>query len=139
MTTTQQVIEFALNEERYCIGIDLVSEVVRVDRDDVTAVPNSPSYVEGVVDLRGQTTVVVNPYTILNIPGELETFEQLIVLDGADMDGDTVAWLVEDVYRVSAIGSDAVEESPADRDGITGVVNRDDGFVIWTAPEKALG
>lgn len=134
----QQVIEFALDGERYCIGIEFVSEVVRIDEGDLTAVPASPPHVEGVVDLRGETTRVVNPYTVFDIAGELDGIDQLLVFDAARMDGDAVGWLVDDVYRVTTIEPGAVDGSPADREGIEGVVNRDDGFLIWTAPDGAM-
>ncbi|MFB6149310.1 MAG: chemotaxis protein CheW [Halobacteriales archaeon] len=139
MTDTAQVIEFQLGDERYCIGIDFVSEVVRVDREQLTLVPNSPRYVEGVVDLRGETTTVINPYEVLDIDGRLDTFGQMLVFDKTEMGDEAVGWLVDDVYRVSNIEETAIEESPADRAGIRGVVNRDDGFVIWTSPDRALG
>lgn len=137
MTQSAQVIEFALGDERYCIGIDFVSEVVRINVEQLTEVPNAPRYVEGIVDLRGETTTVINPYPVLDIDGRLEQFEQMLVFD-EEMMGEVVGWLVDNVHRVSNIDERAIEESPANRAGIRGVVNRDDGFVIWTAPDQAL-
>lgn len=137
MTQSAQVIEFALGDERYCIGIDFVSEVVRINVEQLTEVPNAPRYVEGIVDLRGETTTVINPYPVLDIDGRLEQFEQMLVFD-EEMMGEVVGWLVDNVHRVSNIDERAIEESPANQAGIRGVVNRDDGFVIWTAPDQAL-
>ena len=139
MSTEHQVIEFQLGKERYCIDIAYVSEVVRIDRDQLTPLPNSPRHVEGVVDLRGKTATVVDPYVLLNIDGQLEQFGQLLVFDDVEIGGDQVGWLVEDVFRVTDIESNLIEESPADHDAIRGVVNREDGFVIWTSPDRALG
>ena len=139
MSEKSQVIEFELGRERYCIDIAYVSEVVRIERDQLTPLPNSPRHVQGVVDLRGKTATVVDPYVLLNIDGELERFGQLLVFDDVEIGGDQAGWLVEDVCRVSDVESDLVEESPAEHDAIRGVVNREDGFVIWTSPDRALG
>lgn len=139
MSTTNQVIEFELGGERFCIDVAFVSEVVRIDREALTAVPNAPRYVEGVVDLRGKTATVIDPYVLLNVSGELEDFGQLLVFDDERLDGEQVGWLVEDVYRVRNLEPDRIEETPAQHDAIRGVVNNEDGFVIWTSPDRALG
>lgn len=139
MSTTNQVIEFELGGERFCIDVAFVSEVVRIDREALTAVPNAPRYVEGVVDLRGKTATVIDPYVLLNVSGELEDFGQLLVFDDVRLDGEQVGWLVEDVYRVRNLEPDRIEETPGQHDAIRGVVNNEDGFVIWTSPDRALG
>ena len=139
MNSDHQVIEFELGNERYCIDVALVSEVVRIDREQLTPLPNSPRHVEGVVDLRGTTATVVDPYVLLNIDGGLERFGQLLVFDAAETGGDPVGWLVEDVFRVTDLEADLIEETPAQHDAIRGVVNREEGFVIWTSPDRAMG
>ena len=136
MSEDVQVIEFALGDERYCIDIENVSEIVRVD-DDMTAVPNAPRHVEGVMDLRGETTTIVNPAVLLGIDTAVERDEQILVFDPEAMDGERVGWLVDDVYRVSSLSTAEIEDAPSDQDGVRGVVNDDDGFLIWTAPEMA--
>jgi purine-binding chemotaxis protein CheW len=136
MSEDVQVIEFALGDERYCIDIENVSEIVRVD-DDMTAVPNAPRHVEGVMDLRGETTTIVDPAVLLGIDAAVELDEQILVFDPDAMDGERVGWLVDDVYRVSSLSTAEIEDAPSDQDAVRGVVNDDDGFLIWTAPEMA--
>jgi len=68
MATTaasDQVLEFRLGDETYCVSIDYVTEIV--DVGDLTTVPNAPPYVEGVMDLRGRTTAIVNPKDVFGI------------------------------------------------------------------------
>lgn len=137
MTDEVQVIEFELGNERYCIDIDHVAEIVRRDEGDITPVPNSPRHIKGVVDLRGKTTQIVDPFVLLNIQGGAEEREQIMVFDADGMDGENVGWLVDEVYRVTQVSPDDVEDAPNKQDGIQGVVNRDEGFLIWTEPTLA--
>ena len=69
-TTNGQVLGFTLDEETYCVSIDYVTEIV--DVGELTAVPNSPPHVEGVMDLRGRTTAIVDPTVVFDIAAEGE-------------------------------------------------------------------
>ncbi|MFC7194669.1 chemotaxis protein CheW [Halosimplex aquaticum] len=63
-----RVLEFALGDEQYCLDIEYVEEIVK--RETVTRVPNTADCVEGVVDLRGQITTILDPKVLLDIPEE---------------------------------------------------------------------
>jgi len=131
-----RVLEFALAEERYCLDIEYVEEIVK--RDTVTRVPNTPEYVAGVVDLRGQITTILDPKVIFDI--DTEGSEELIVVfdpDGFDDQG-AIGWLVDDVNQVMPVADSEVNPSPVDQDHVEGVVDRDGEFVIWTTPERAV-
>ena len=132
--TNGQVLEFKLGEETYCVSIDYVTEIV--DVGDLTTVPNSPRHVEGVMDLRGRTTSIVNPKAIFGIGDDgaeqrVVVFEPRIVEDQAAAGG-----LVDEVYQVVQVDPEQVEASPNPNDdgSIHGVVKRDDDFVIWVDP-----
>ena len=64
---TAQVLTFGIGEQAYCIELEYVTEII--DGGDMTSVPNTPDHVEGVMDLRGQTTTIgrTNTGTILLI------------------------------------------------------------------------
>jgi purine-binding chemotaxis protein CheW len=131
-----RVLEFALAEERYCLDIEYVEEIVK--RDTVTRVPNTPDYVAGVVDLRGQITTILDPKVIFDI--DAEGSEELIVVfdpEGFDDQG-AIGWLVDDVNQVMPVADSEVNPSPVDQKHVEGVVDRDGEFVIWTTPERAV-
>jgi len=103
-----QLLSFELNDEEYCVDIDYVAEIV--DGERITSLPNSETHVEGVTDLRGQTTTIVNPCDILDInTDELltdggETQNRIIVLDSESLDTDgTTGWIVSDVNEVRTV------------------------------------
>jgi purine-binding chemotaxis protein CheW len=131
--TQGQVLEFDLADETYCVSIDYVTEIV--DVDELTEVPNAPPYVEGVMDLRGRTTSIVNPKNVFGIDGE-GAEQRVIVFDPNIIANQAAAgWLVDEVYQVVQITADQVDASPSEGDdSIRGVVKRDDGFVIWVDP-----
>jgi purine-binding chemotaxis protein CheW len=134
MSTTNQVLEFQLGEETYCVSIDYVTEIV--DVGDLTEVPNAPRYVEGVMDLRGRTTSIINPKTIFEI-SEDGAEQRIIVFDPEIIEDQGAAgWLVDEVYQVREIDPSNVDDSPTEGNSkaIKGVVKRDDDFVIWVEP-----
>ncbi|ELZ22367.1 chemotaxis signal transduction protein CheW [Halosimplex carlsbadense 2-9-1] len=131
-----RVLEFALGDEQYCLDIEYVEEIVK--RETVTRVPNTPDCVEGVVDLRGQITTILDPKILLDID-EAGSKDLIVVFDpDAFDDQGAVGWVVDDVNQVTPITEDEVNDSPVDQDHINGVVDRDGEFVIWTTPELDL-
>lgn len=135
--TNGQVLEFKLSEETYCVSIDYVTEIV--DVGELTKVPNSPAHVEGVMDLRGRTTSIVNPKTVFDIEENAAQAHRIIVFDPDITDNAGAAgWLVDEVNQVVQIDYSDVDQSPAaDKDAIKGVIKQEDGnFVIWVDPQR---
>lgn len=139
-TTNGQVLEFKLGEETYCVSIDYVTEIV--DIGDLTTVPNAPPHIEGVMDLRGRTTSIVDPKVVFNLTGESDDARRIIVFDPDIVEDQGAAgWLVDEVHQVVQVDPDDVDESPAqDDDSIHGVIKQDEGdFVIWVDPQSVHG
>ncbi|MDQ2053598.1 MULTISPECIES: chemotaxis protein CheW [Halobellus] len=132
-----QVLEFELGGETYCVDIDYVSEIV--DRGSLTAVPNAPDFVEGVMDLRGRTTSIVNPKTLLNVENTGEA-SRIVIFDATSFEDDAaVGWLVDEVDQVVRVSMDDVEDPPMDRgDFIEGIVRQEEDLVVWISPTKTV-
>jgi len=128
-----QVLEFGLGDETYCLDIAFIDEIV--DAGDLTAIPNSPRHVEGVMDLRGQTTTIIDPKTLLGVEGATES-ERIVVFDpDAVDDGGTVGWTVDEVYQVRDVTPDQVDDATTTaEDAVRGIVKDDDRFVVWVEP-----
>ncbi|MDS0221016.1 chemotaxis protein CheW [Haloarcula sp. S1AR25-5A] len=133
-----RVLEFALGDEYYCLDIDYVEEIVK--RETVTRVPNTDDYVEGVVDLRGQITTILNPKAMMDI--DSEGTQNLIVVFDADVfeEQGAMGWIVDEVRQVVPVAESEVNTAPVDGEYINGVVDRDDEdeFVIWIEPDDVL-
>ena len=123
-----QVLVFRLADERYCIDIAHVDEIV--DREELTQLPNAKPHVEGVMDLRGTTATIVNPKTVLDLD-DSASGDRVVVLDTED-EGNT-GWLIDEVSRVVSVDETGLDES-VEGESVRGVVRRDDDFVIWIEP-----
>lgn len=140
-TTTEpetRVLEFTLDGEQYCLDIEYIEEIVK--RDGVTRVPNTPEFVEGVVDLRGQITTILNPKVIIGTDDQARG-ELLLVFDAEEFDEQGhLGWVVDDVRQVSPVSDDEVNDPPVDDEHVEGVIDRgeDEQFVVWTSPDLAL-
>jgi purine-binding chemotaxis protein CheW len=132
-----RILEFTLDDEQYCLDIQYIEEIVK--HTAITRVPNTPEFVEGVVDLRGQITTILNPKVTIDKPNK-EAGDLIVVFDSeAFEDQGHIGWVVDDVRQVSPISEDDVNDPPMQEDYINGVIDRDDGeFVIWTTPDLAL-
>ena len=133
-----RVLEFSLGDEYYCLDIEYVEEIVK--RDAVTRVPNTPAFVDGVVDLRGQITTILEPKAMMNIESEGEQ-NLIVVFDPAQFEEQgAVGWVVDEVRQVVPVTESEINNPPVDADYINGVIDRDDHeqFVIWIEPEDAL-
>jgi len=132
--STGQVLEFDLGEETYCVSIDYVTEIV--DIGELTAVPNSPRHVKGVMDLRGRTTAIVDPKVVFDIADDGDA-RRIVVFDPEIVaDQEAAGWLVDEVRQVRQVDPENVDSSPAgtEASSIRGVIKRDEGFVIWVDP-----
>lgn len=137
-----QVLTFTLGDENYCVDIDYVAEIV--DGGNMTTIPDSEPHVEGVMDLRGRTTTIVNPCELLNTNAtELVadggvTQSRIVVLDSETSETDTTTgWLVSGVDAVTTVTEEALEaKSVGDTDFLRGLIKDEDGFTMWLDPHE---
>lgn len=129
----EQVLEFKLGEDRYCVDIGYVAEIV--DIGSLTAVPNAPEYVEGVMDLRGRTTSIIDPKVLFDIEDETDP-RHIVVFDPEYVgDGGAVGWLVDEVDQVIKAPEEDLDDAPVEEEsGIKGVLKRDEEFAVWVEP-----
>jgi purine-binding chemotaxis protein CheW len=133
-----KVLEFGLGDGTYCLDIGVIDEIV--DAGELTRIPNSPPHVEGVMDLRGRTTTIVDPKTLFEIEAEGPR-ERIVVFDDDEIDeGGTVGWMVDEVFQVRDVAPDDVDQgTTVDEEGIRGIVKSDDRFVVWVSPDVDAG
>lgn len=58
MAKDLQMVGFRIGKETFGVPINLVHEIVRVP--EITAVPDAPDYIEGVINLRGKIVSIVD-------------------------------------------------------------------------------
>jgi len=132
-----QVLEFALADETYCVNIDEIDEIV--DAGELTTIPNSPQAVEGVMDLRGRTTSIIDPKKLFDIDAGGER-NRIIVFDGGSSKADeNIGWVVDEVYKVSDVDPDSVDQAVTSNDeSVIGIIKSDEKFVVWVEPDTQM-
>jgi purine-binding chemotaxis protein CheW len=90
-----QLVVFRLGTEEFGVDISQVREIIRVG--DITRIPGSPRYVDGVINLRGQVTTVVN-------------LRNRLGLDGKAMDGNARIMILEVDKNIVGVIVDSVTE-----------------------------
>ena len=132
------LVTFNLGEE-YGVQIRQVQEIVRVE--GITRVPNSPSYMEGVINLRGRVLPVLNLRKRLKLAGaDIGREARIVVTEVGDK---VIGLLVDAVSQVIKVASEAVESTPeevleVDTDYITGVAKVRERLIILLDLERLL-
>ncbi|HEX8941025.1 MAG TPA: chemotaxis protein CheW [Candidatus Limnocylindrales bacterium] len=103
-----QVVVCELGGERYGLDISRVYEIIRVQ--PITAVPQAPAFVEGVINLRGRVIPVVELATRFGLPAGERTKASRIVV--AETGGVRVGLIVDGVSEVLLVPDEAVEPTP---------------------------
>jgi len=106
--STIQVIVFNLGEERYGVEISQVKEIILPTQ--ITRIPNVPSYIEGVLNLRGQIAAIINLRKRLGKePKKNDENTRIIVIELNDA---IVGVMVDSVSEVKYLSSQNIEEIP---------------------------
>ena len=106
-----QVVEFLLGNEHFAINLFDVKEVVEYTR--ITKLPNSPFYIKGIIDLRGEITTIIDLKQQLSITSSIVTSEEetrIIVLDDRKTHSK-IGIMVDDVLTVSTYYASQVDET----------------------------
>jgi purine-binding chemotaxis protein CheW len=105
-------LTFALGKEEYGLEILKVREII--GWLDITALPRTPAYVKGVVNLRGQVIVVVDLRAKFEMDAAAKTDQTcIIVVEIAHGNRKLSTGIIVDrVSEVLEIPSEAIEDAP---------------------------
>jgi len=108
-TEIRQLVCFRLGDENFGLDIYKVHDINR--RVDITKIPKSPKFVEGVINLRGNIVPVIDLRKRFEMPKlESHTKENRIVV--IENSGQVVGLAVDAVTEVLRIPVDAIEPTP---------------------------
>lgn len=112
-------LTFALGREEYGLEILKVREIIGYM--DITAVPRTPSYVKGVINLRGQVIHVVDLRAKFNMESAQKTEETCIIVVETRAAGRKVSTgiIVDRVSEVLDIAREKIEDPPSFGDGLS--------------------
>lgn len=104
----EQLVTFLLGPEEYAFNIMHVKEIIRVQQ--ITAVPNVPQYIEGVVSLRDQLLPIINMPVFFNLPNSKATDQSRIIV--VDLGKITAGFRVDKVSEVVSVPKSLIEPPP---------------------------
>jgi purine-binding chemotaxis protein CheW len=105
----EQFVVFRLMNEEYGVPIDSVQEIVRVP-DELTRVPKTPAFIEGVINLRGSVLPVVDQRRRFGLEGiERNDRQRIMVFTIA---GVRTGFIVDSVSEVMRIGARYIDGAP---------------------------
>lgn len=134
-TNEIQVLKFSIGSEIFCVDINYISEIVESKDTDTTRIPNSSPEVNGVMDLRGKTTTILNPKIIFNVE-QTDDLESNFVIVFNEESNTSKGWEVDEVYNVTTISTEDIDTNiTKDQDNVNGIIQLDDSFVIFVEPK----
>lgn len=134
-----QLVSFKIGDEEFGVDILKVQEINRMLQ--ITKVPNAPSFVEGVVNLRGKVIPIIDLRSRLNMrKKESDSKTRIIVVE---IGGKIVGFIVDEVSEVLRIPRNITEPPPTvvagvDSDYITAVGKLEDRLLILLDLDKVL-
>lgn len=134
-----QLVSFTLGKEEFGIDILKVQEINRTS--SVTRVPNSPHFIEGVINLRGKVIPIVDLRKRFSMGSSQHDKNTRIIV--VEILSKTVGFIVDSVREVLRIPQSVVDPPPPivagiSSDYIEGVGKMDDRLLILLNLEKAL-
>ena len=97
----EQIVSFKLGKETFGVRVSQVREIGKVQ--NITKIPKMPDYIEGVMNLRGQITTVIDLKKRFGIDSDaagITTASRIIVAEIGDTQIGIIVDEVEDVIRV---------------------------------------
>lgn len=105
----EQFVVFRLADEEYGVPIDAVHEIVRVP-EQLTRVPRTPPFIEGVVNLRGAVLPVIDQRRRFRLPDAERNDRQRIMVFA--IAGVRTGFIVDSVSEVLKIPRSAIVPAP---------------------------
>ncbi|MHC4455609.1 MAG: chemotaxis protein CheW [Planctomycetota bacterium] len=128
-----QLVGFTIGKELFGVNILMVQEIIRAA--PITAVPNSPDFVEGVINLRGNIIPVIELRKRLGFSTPEVSMEDSWILI-LDIEGRITGFIVDSVTEVLKIEESTIEPPPdivvagLESQYIRGVCEIDDRLLI---------
>ncbi|MHB1190506.1 MAG: chemotaxis protein CheW [Armatimonadota bacterium] len=139
MADEEQLVVFELASESYGVDIGAVNTIIRMQ--EITEIPRSPEFVEGVINLRGSIIPVIDLRRRFGLSAGEETKASRIVV--VEAGGQMIGMVVDAVTETLRLSQDAIEPpSPVvtttDSEYVRGVGKLENRLVILLDLNKVL-
>ena len=106
----RQLVGFIIGKDRFALDILMVQEIIRTPV--ITNLPNSPVFIEGVINLRGNIIPVIELQKRLNLPGskDKKTADSRVII--VNVDNRVTGFIVDSVSKILKVQSGTIEPAP---------------------------
>lgn len=134
-----QLVAFRLEAEEYAIPIEMVESIIKLG--PLTGVPGSPSYVRGVMNLRGRIMSVIDLRKRFGMPAEEDQPDGRILV--VQYGETTIGLLVDSVSEVFNLDEMEFQPPPPELGngavgGVDGIVHAGDRLIVLLNVESIL-
>ncbi len=135
-----QLVSFKLGEESFGIEITKIREIILIT--EITRVPQTPSYVKGLINLRSTVIPVIDLRTRFSLPEtQLTPDSRIMVLHVGDR---TIGIVVDSVNEVLRVTREQLSPAPptvvsAGNEYMTGLVRLGEDLLILLDVDRLLG
>ncbi len=134
-----QLVSFTVGKEIFAIDILLVKEIIRPVK--ITEIPNTPHFIEGIINLRGNIITVINLREKLGLPDKEDDNNTRVIV--VEINERIIGFIVDSVEEVVRISSSITEAPPdslniIDTEYIKSVGKLDDKLLILIDLEKII-
>ena len=140
---TTQYLTFKLRDEVFALDIGKVREVL--DFTTVTKVPETPDFMRGVINLRGNVVPVVDMRLKFGLSITEKTVNTCVIITEIDVDGETtvVGAMADSVQEVLDLEPEQIEPPPRigaklNTDFIMGMGKHNDQFIMILNIDKVF-
>lgn len=132
-------LNFMLAAEEFGLRVDKIREIIQMM--DITAVPNSPDFVKGVINLRGKVIPVVNLGLKLGLPQVENDHQSCIIITEMPGNKGLAGIIADSVSDITYINGTEIDDAVQDHlhaDYIFGMAKTSRGVRILLDIDKTL-
>lgn len=135
----QQLVKFYIADEAFGIGIKQIFQILKPQ--EVFKVPNTPPFIEGLINLRGKVMTVFNLRKRFNMPDKENDEDTKILV--IRMDEYLLGFTVDSVSEILRIQDEDIVETPPtltnfDKRFLSGVAKVEEKLILLLNLEKIL-
>ncbi|MGM0378267.1 MAG: chemotaxis protein CheW [Bacillota bacterium] len=134
-----QFVVFKISNESFALDVSNIGSISGIN--DITSAPDSPDYVEGVMNLRGDIIPVINLAKRFNIDSDVKIKDKRVIV--IEIENKLFGFLVDDASKAIQIDTKDIADTPSlikgnDGDYIDGICKVDNDILLLINLEKVL-
>jgi purine-binding chemotaxis protein CheW len=136
---TQQLVKFNIADETFGIEITQIHQIIKPQ--EVFKVPNTPPFIEGLINLRGRVLTIFNLRRRFGLPDkENDENTKILIINMNDL---LLGFTVDSVTEIVRVNEEDIEDTPPslktfDKRFLSGVGKIGDKLILLLNLEKVL-